>query len=93
MLCALVHIDSIIYYWNAFNDQFFFSSSSLQLQRKRHIGNDIVAIIFQEANTPFAPDMIASHFLHAFVVVQPVDPDSPDTAYRVSDHCPMSCAK
>ncbi|ELT98489.1 hypothetical protein CAPTEDRAFT_177664 [Capitella teleta] len=55
-----------------------------QLQRKRHIGNDIVAIIFQEANTPFAPDMIASHFLHAFVVVQPVDPDSPDTAYRVA---------
>lgn len=42
-----------------------------QLQRKRHIGNDIVAIVFQEKNTPFSPDMIASHFLHAFVVVQP----------------------
>ncbi|VDL73305.1 unnamed protein product [Nippostrongylus brasiliensis] len=40
-----------------------------QLQRKRHIGNDIVAIIFQEANTPFAPDMIASNFLHAYIVV------------------------
>jgi RAP1 GTPase activating protein 1 len=42
-----------------------------QLQRKRHIGNDIVAIVFQERNTPFSPDMIASHFLHAFIVVQP----------------------
>lgn len=43
-----------------------------QLQRKRHIGNDIVAIVFQEENTPFMPTMIASHFLHSFLVVQPV---------------------
>ncbi|KAM7310878.1 rap1 GTPase-activating protein 1 isoform X2 [Ixodes scapularis] len=45
-----------------------------QLQRKRHIGNDIVAIVFQEENTPFMPTMIASHFLHSFLVVQPVRP-------------------
>uniref|UniRef100_A0A6I8PEC3 Rap-GAP domain-containing protein n=1 Tax=Ornithorhynchus anatinus TaxID=9258 RepID=A0A6I8PEC3_ORNAN len=43
-----------------------------QLQRKRHIGNDIVALVFQEEDTPFVPDMIASNFLHAYVVVQPV---------------------
>ncbi|XP_063605655.1 rap1 GTPase-activating protein 1-like isoform X3 [Penaeus indicus] len=55
-----------------------------QLQRKRHIGNDIVAIVFQEGNTPFAPDMIASHFLHAYIVVQPIDPCTPNTSYRVS---------
>lgn len=47
-----------------------------QLQRKRHIGNDIVAVVFQEENTPFSPDMIASHFLHAFIVVQVLDPYS-----------------
>lgn len=41
-----------------------------QLQRKRHIGNDIVAVVFQDENTPFVPDMIASNFLHAYVVVQ-----------------------
>ncbi len=41
-----------------------------QLERKRHIGNDIVALVFQEDNTPFAPDMIASNFLHSFIVVQ-----------------------
>ncbi|XP_073089455.1 rap1 GTPase-activating protein 1 isoform X20 [Manis javanica] len=41
-----------------------------QLQRKRHIGNDIVALVFQDENTPFVPDMIASNFLHAYVVVQ-----------------------
>ncbi|XP_066139489.1 rap1 GTPase-activating protein 1 isoform X5 [Euwallacea fornicatus] len=55
-----------------------------QLQRKRHIGNDIVAIVFQEENTPFCPDMIASHFLHAFIVVQVLDPNAPNTRYKVS---------
>ncbi|KAK3857396.1 hypothetical protein Pcinc_036352 [Petrolisthes cinctipes] len=55
-----------------------------QLERKRHIGNDMVAVVFQEGNTPFAPDMIASHFLHAYIVVQPVDPCTPNTRYRVS---------
>uniref|UniRef100_A0A3B5M4A3 Rap-GAP domain-containing protein n=1 Tax=Xiphophorus couchianus TaxID=32473 RepID=A0A3B5M4A3_9TELE len=55
-----------------------------QLQRKRHIGNDIVAIVFQEENTPFVPDMIASNFLHAYVVVQVVSPCSDNVVYKVS---------
>ncbi|MCP9262178.1 Rap1 GTPase-activating protein 2 [Dirofilaria immitis] len=55
-----------------------------QLQRKRHIGNDIVAIVFQEENTPFSADMIASNFLHAFIVVQPIDSGSEKVRYRVS---------
>lgn len=55
-----------------------------QLERKRHIGNDMVAVVFQEENTPFAPDMVASHFLHAYVVVQPIDPCTHNTRYRVS---------
>ncbi|KAL5280406.1 RAP1GAP.2 family protein [Megaselia abdita] len=55
-----------------------------QLQRKRHIGNDIVAIIFQEENTPFCPEMIASNFLHSFIVVQPIEPNTPRTKYKVS---------
>lgn len=59
-------------------------SDKQQLQRKRHIGNDIVAVVFQEANTPFSPEIIASHFLHAYIVVQPINPCSPDTSYRVS---------
>uniref|UniRef100_A0A3Q1N6Z7 RAP1 GTPase activating protein n=2 Tax=Bos TaxID=9903 RepID=A0A3Q1N6Z7_BOVIN len=55
-----------------------------QLQRKRHIGNDIVAVVFQDKNTPFVPDMIASNFLHAYVVVQAEGggPDGP--LYKVS---------
>ncbi|GMR34783.1 hypothetical protein PMAYCL1PPCAC_04978 [Pristionchus mayeri] len=55
-----------------------------QLQRKRHIGNDIVAIVFQEANTPFSPDIIASNFLHAYIVVQPIEPGTENVRYRVA---------
>lgn len=62
----------------------FTENDPQQLQRKRHIGNDIVAIVFQEANTPFSPDMIASHFLHAFIVVQVMDPNTSNTRYKVS---------
>ncbi|CAF4870237.1 unnamed protein product, partial [Rotaria sp. Silwood1] len=50
----------------------FTHTDTSQIQRKRHIGNDIVAIVFQEENTPFHPSMIKSNFLHAFLVVQPV---------------------
>uniref|UniRef100_A0A8B9FU85 Rap-GAP domain-containing protein n=1 Tax=Amazona collaria TaxID=241587 RepID=A0A8B9FU85_9PSIT len=53
-------------------------------QRKRHIGNDIVAIIFQDESTPFVPDMIASNFLHAYVVVQLTHGATGDTLYKVS---------
>ncbi|XP_066197171.1 rap1 GTPase-activating protein 1-like isoform X2 [Sylvia atricapilla] len=62
----------------------FTEGDSQQLQRKRHIGNDIVAIIFQDESTPFVPDMIASNFLHAYVVVQLTHSATGDTLYKVS---------
>ncbi|XP_054662453.1 rap1 GTPase-activating protein 1-like isoform X7 [Grus americana] len=62
----------------------FTEGDSQQLQRKRHIGNDIVAIIFQDESTPFVPDMIASNFLHAYVVVQLTHGTTEDTLYKVS---------
>ncbi|XP_049322475.1 rap1 GTPase-activating protein 2b isoform X1 [Astyanax mexicanus] len=55
-----------------------------QLQRKRHIGNDIVAAVFQEEATPFVPDMIASNFLHAYILVQVENPCTENTTYKVS---------
>uniref|UniRef100_A0A672Q2D0 RAP1 GTPase activating protein n=1 Tax=Sinocyclocheilus grahami TaxID=75366 RepID=A0A672Q2D0_SINGR len=61
-----------------------FSMNSTQLQRKRHIGNDIVAIVFQEENTPFVPDMIASNFLHAYIVVQVENACTDNVLYKVS---------
>lgn len=62
----------------------FTEGDAQQLQRKRHIGNDIVAIIFQEENTPFVPDMIASNFLHAYIVVQVETPGTETPSYKVS---------
>lgn len=56
---------------------------SPQLQRKRHVGNDIVAAVFQEEATPFVPDMIASNFLHAYVLVQVENPCTEHTTYKV----------
>ena len=42
-----------------------------KLQRKRHIGNDIVCVVFLEAdNTSFSPSCIKSHFLHTFIIVR-----------------------
>ncbi|XP_077970513.1 uncharacterized protein LOC120327908 isoform X2 [Styela clava] len=58
-----------------------------QLQRKRHIGNDIVAIVFQDGETPFVPNMITSHFLHAYIIIQAIDPCTPECRYKVSVTC------
>nr|XP_047906961.1 GTPase-activating Rap/Ran-GAP domain-like protein 3 isoform X14 [Anser cygnoides] len=44
-----------------------------QVERKRHIGNDIVTIVFQEgeeSSTAFKPSMIRSHFTHIFALVR-----------------------
>uniref|UniRef100_A0A3B3R387 RAP1 GTPase activating protein 2b n=1 Tax=Paramormyrops kingsleyae TaxID=1676925 RepID=A0A3B3R387_9TELE len=62
----------------------FTEGDAQQLQRKRHIGNDIVAAVFQEEATPFVPDMIASNFLHAYILVQVENPDTELTTYKVS---------
>ncbi|XP_049472256.1 signal-induced proliferation-associated protein 1 isoform X2 [Panthera uncia] len=56
-----------------------------QLLRKRHIGNDIVTIVFQEPGSkPFCPATIRSHFQHVFLVVRAHAPCTPHTSYRVA---------
>ncbi|GAA6104004.1 rap1 GTPase-activating protein 2 [Tachysurus ichikawai] len=50
----------------------FTDGDTQQLQRKRHIGNDIVAVVYQEGKTPFLCDVISSHFLHCFIAVRRV---------------------
>ncbi|XP_020783713.2 rap1 GTPase-activating protein 2 isoform X2 [Boleophthalmus pectinirostris] len=68
-----------------------------QLQRKRHIGNDIVALVYQEGHTPFLPDVIKSHFLHSFLVVRRLanSDEGSGYAYQVSvtarDDVPNFC--
>ncbi|KAG0212416.1 Rap/ran-GAP protein [Mortierella sp. GBA30] len=43
-----------------------------QIQRKRHIGNDIVCIIFVDGDQPFIPNAIKSQFLHIFLVIRQI---------------------
>uniref|UniRef100_A0A3B4U8Y4 Si:ch1073-90m23.1 n=1 Tax=Seriola dumerili TaxID=41447 RepID=A0A3B4U8Y4_SERDU len=64
----------------------FTEGDQQQLQRKRHIGNDIVALVYQEGQTPFLSDVIKSHFLHCFVVVRRIQrgEETGGAAYQVS---------
>ncbi|NXU97628.1 SIPA1 protein, partial [Cettia cetti] len=56
-----------------------------QLLRKRHIGNDIVTIVFQEPGArPFSPRALRSHFQHVFLVVRVHEPCTPKTTYSVA---------
>ncbi|XP_073949242.1 signal-induced proliferation-associated 1-like protein 2 isoform X2 [Choristoneura fumiferana] len=56
-----------------------------QLLRKRHIGNDIVTIVFQEPGAaPFTPRNIRSQFQHVFVVVRAIDPCTDNTHYSIA---------
>ncbi|KAA0703430.1 Rap1 GTPase-activating protein 2 [Triplophysa tibetana] len=54
----------------------FTEGDTQQLQRKRHIGNDIVALVYQEGHTPFISDVIRSHFLHCFIAVRRIKRES-----------------
>ncbi|GAM25118.1 hypothetical protein SAMD00019534_082930 [Acytostelium subglobosum LB1] len=59
-----------------------------QIDRKRHLGNDIVIVIFKEGDTPISPTIFKSNFNHIFAVVQ-VDKDKTringgDTHYNLS---------
>ncbi|XP_028042144.1 signal-induced proliferation-associated 1-like protein 2 isoform X1 [Bombyx mandarina] len=56
-----------------------------QLLRKRHIGNDIVTIVFQEPGAaPFTPRNIRSQFQHVFIVVRAIDPCTDHTHYSIA---------
>lgn len=57
--------------------------SLLQLLRKRHIGNDIVTVVFQEPGSlPFDITSVRSHFQHVFIIVKVHDPNTDHTSYR-----------
>ncbi|KAM9259560.1 LOW QUALITY PROTEIN: pecanex-like protein 3, partial [Morus bassanus] len=63
----------------------FTPSNPQQLLRKRHIGNDIVTIVFQEPGArPFSPRALRSHFQHVFIVVRAHEPCTPRTSYSVA---------
>mmetsp|Transcript_18333 Transcript_18333/g.27288 ORF Transcript_18333/g.27288 Transcript_18333/m.27288 type:complete len:930 (-) Transcript_18333:46-2835(-) len=58
-----------------------------QLERKRHLGNDVVLLVFLDSpsdgsassssnSVPFSPEMIHSHFNYVFIVVSKVSGDN-----------------
>eukprot|EP01105_Mastigella_eilhardi_P011255 TRINITY_DN2604_c0_g1_i3.p1 TRINITY_DN2604_c0_g1~~TRINITY_DN2604_c0_g1_i3.p1 ORF type:complete len:450 (+),score=105.40 TRINITY_DN2604_c0_g1_i3:968-2317(+) len=58
-----------------------------KVERKRHIGNDVVVLVFKEQATPddvFSPSVLTSHFNHCFFVVSPVATPPSDTASPAS---------
>uniref|UniRef100_A0A6B2L7H9 Rap-GAP domain-containing protein n=1 Tax=Arcella intermedia TaxID=1963864 RepID=A0A6B2L7H9_9EUKA len=58
-----------------------------QINRKRHIGNDVVVIIYTECSKPFSPIFISSKFNQIFIVVKRLNKTSDKrgkSVYRVS---------
>lgn len=45
------------------------------IERKRHIGNDIVVILFQETDKPFQLNTVTSKQNHVLVFVNPNEND------------------
>ena len=47
------------------------SDDMQQLERKRHIGNDIVIIVFQDGDDVFRPQAITSRQIQVFILIKP----------------------
>lgn len=52
------------------------------MERKRHLGNDVVVLVFKEGKDSFSPAVIRSHFNSVFIVVQKyLNPDDEENTY------------
>ncbi|KAL8613785.1 hypothetical protein ACOMHN_029642 [Nucella lapillus] len=82
------------YYTTFNNNEIMFHVSTMlpftpnnhqQLLRKRHIGNDIVTIVFQEPGAqPFSPRTVRSQFQHVFIIVRVSCPNTENTRYSMA---------
>jgi len=62
-----------------------FQPEDLQrVERKRHLGNDIVVIVFKEGDQPFDPLCLTTHFNHVFCVISVDKRAGPKTHYKVA---------
>jgi len=55
-----------------------------KVERKRHIGNDVVTIVFKEQATVedrFDPSILTSHFIHCVFVISPILDDEGNTTH------------
>eukprot|EP01103_Thecamoeba_quadrilineata_P008352 TRINITY_DN18110_c0_g1_i1.p1 TRINITY_DN18110_c0_g1~~TRINITY_DN18110_c0_g1_i1.p1 ORF type:complete len:365 (+),score=54.99 TRINITY_DN18110_c0_g1_i1:51-1145(+) len=49
----------------------YFPNDEQQLERKRHIGNDRVLLVFKDGDAPYSPDTVHSKQIHIIGLVQP----------------------
>ena len=65
-----------------------------RVEKKRHIGNDIVVILFKENgggdDDKFDPKWLTSQFNHIFIVVRPDKNDETNSGYTVTVGCKSS---
>jgi len=81
--------------WNDYEIMFHVATSlpfdpadEQRVEKKRHIGNDIVVIIFKEGGSQIDPTVFKSNFNHVFMVVQKDYAKSETmTHYRVTFVC------
>lgn len=65
----------------------FTPNNRQQLSRKRHIGNDMVTIIFQEPGAlPFSPITVRSHFQHVFIIIRVNNPCTDNVNYGYTSY-------
>jgi len=60
------------------------------LERKRHLGNDVVVIVFWQGKGQFNPQLVKSQFNHVFIVITQDDSSIPELKkirYRVAVTC------
>jgi len=85
---ALVEtIENMEIIWHVASLMAYDDNDAQQLNRKRHIGNDIVVVVFSECKTPLHPTTFISHFNHIFIVVKKLVKESIATGivtYRVA---------
>ncbi|RUS89085.1 hypothetical protein EGW08_003148, partial [Elysia chlorotica] len=63
----------------------FSRNNRQQLLRKRHIGNDIVTIVFQEPGAlPFTPQTVRSQFQHVFIIIKVNNPNTDGARYSIA---------
>ena len=63
----------------------FSHANPQQVERKRHLGNDIVVLVFHTGTGALDPACFHSHFNHVFLVVRPVvAPAAGDVRYSVT---------
>lgn len=59
------------------------------VERKRHVGNDIVCLVFQDQGAePFVPTCVLTTFIHVFIVVRDLGNDSYHVGVVCKDKMP-----